>query len=89
MRETPVFSLGKMLKFRYCKQRVSVFILDGKPLALDRPFVAHGTQYPANWLRLATPAERAAIGITEGPDPRAYDRDWETVDPELTVFRQE
>jgi len=63
-----------MLKFRYCKQRVSVFILDGKPLALDRPFVAHGTQYPANWLRLATPAERAAIGITEGPDPRAYDQ---------------
>ena len=51
-----------------------MFLLDGKPLALDRPFVAHGTQYPANWLRLATPAERAAIGITEAPDPRPYDQ---------------
>ena len=51
-----------------------MFLLDGKPLALGRPFVAHGTQYPANWLRLATPAERAAIGITEAPDPRPYDQ---------------
>jgi len=33
-----------------------------------------GTQYPANWLRLATPEERAAIGITEVPDPAPYDQ---------------
>jgi hypothetical protein len=31
-------------------------------------------QYPANWLRLASPAERAAIGITEEPDPAPYDQ---------------
>ena len=46
-----------------------MFVLDGKPLPLDRPFQAHGTMYPANWLRLASPAEREAIGITWKPDP--------------------
>lgn len=51
-----------------------MFVLDGKPLALDVPFEANGTLYPANWLRLATPDERAAIGITEVPDPPVYDQ---------------
>ena len=51
-----------------------MFILDGKPLALDRAFTHDGVQYPANWLRLAGPAERAAIGITEAPDPEPYDQ---------------
>lgn len=51
-----------------------MFILDGKPLALDRAFTHDGVQYPANWLRLASPAERAAIGITEAPDPEPYDQ---------------
>lgn len=51
-----------------------MFVLDGKPLALDVPFEANGTLYPANWLRLATPDERAAIGITEEPDPPVYDQ---------------
>lgn len=46
-----------------------MFVLDGKPLPLDRPFEANGTLYPANWLRLSSPAEREAIGITEVPDP--------------------
>jgi hypothetical protein len=46
-----------------------MFLLDGKPLPLDRPFEANGTLYPANWLRLASPSEREAIGITEVPDP--------------------
>jgi hypothetical protein len=50
-----------------------VFILDGKPLALDRAFTHAGVQYPANWLRLASPAERSAIGITEVPGPQPYD----------------
>ena len=46
-----------------------MFILNGKPLALDRAFTTEdGRQFPANWLRLATPEERAAIGITEQPD---------------------
>jgi len=44
-----------------------VYILDGKRLALDRAFSHGGVSYPANWLRLASPAERQAIGITEAP----------------------
>lgn len=50
-----------------------MFVLDGRPLPLDTPFEANGTLFPANWLRLATPAERAAQGITEVPDPPSYD----------------
>ena len=47
-----------------------MFVLNGKPLALDRAFTTEdGRQFPANWLRLATPEERAAVGITEQPDP--------------------
>jgi hypothetical protein len=51
-----------------------MFILDSKPLALDRAFTHNGVQYPANWLRLASPDQRAAIGITEVPDPPTYDQ---------------
>jgi hypothetical protein len=51
-----------------------MFILDGKPLSPDVAFTHDGIQYPANWLRLATPEERAAIGITEVPDPVPYDQ---------------
>jgi hypothetical protein len=54
-----------------------MFLLDNKILSLDIPFEHDGTSYPANWLRLATPDERAAIGITEvveqpRPDDRFY-----------------
>ena len=42
------------------------FQLNGQPIALDTAFTTpDGTQYPANWIRLASPAERAAIGITK------------------------
>lgn len=51
-----------------------MFLLNGSPLALDTPFEANDTLYPANWLRLASPEEREAIGITEVPDPPAYDQ---------------
>jgi hypothetical protein len=51
-----------------------MFILDGKPLSPDTAFTHDGIQYPANWLRLATPEEREAIGITEQPDPAPYDK---------------
>jgi len=51
-----------------------VFVLNGQPLPLDTPFEANGTLFPANWLRLATPEERAAQGITEVPDPPVYDQ---------------
>jgi len=52
-----------------------MFVLDGKTLALDAPFVtADGTKYPANWLRLSTLEEKEAIGITEVSDPPSYDQ---------------
>ena len=52
-----------------------MFILNGKPLALDRAFTApDGTQYPANWLRLASPEQRESIGITEQADAPSYDQ---------------
>ena len=49
--------------------------INGQPLGLDRPFTdANGTQYPANWLRHASSAEKAAIGITWVADPERYDQ---------------
>jgi len=52
-----------------------MFLLNGKPISPDVAFTTpDGTQFPANWLRLATPEERAAIGITEVPDPAPYDQ---------------
>jgi hypothetical protein len=51
-----------------------MFLLDGKPLSPDVAFTHAGIQYPANWLRLSSPQERKAIGITEVPDPQPYDQ---------------
>lgn len=51
-----------------------MFLLDGKPLSPDVAFTHDGVQYPANWLRLASPEEREAIGITEVPDPPTWDQ---------------
>lgn len=52
-----------------------MFLLNGKPLSPDVAFVdINDIQRPANWLRLATPDERAAAGVTEAPDPRPYDQ---------------
>lgn len=50
-----------------------MFLLNGSPLAVDTPFTANDIQYPANWLRLSSVDEKAAIGITEVPDPEIYD----------------
>ena len=51
-----------------------MFLLNNKPLGLDSAFTTDdGTQYPNNWLRLASPEERAAIGITEVDDAPTYD----------------
>lgn len=50
-----------------------MFLLNGKKLSNDTPFsIGEGEnaiQYPANWIRLSTPEERAEIGITEISDP--------------------
>lgn len=51
-----------------------MFVLDEKPLALDVAFEHDGVRYPANWLRLASPEERAAIGIEEQSDPPVWDQ---------------
>lgn len=50
-----------------------MFMLDNKPLPLDTAFTHNEVQYPANWLRLATQEERAALGVTEVTDAPAYD----------------
>ncbi len=51
-----------------------MFILDGKPLALDTPFTHNGLQYPANWLRLTSWEEKEAIGISEVSDSEPVDQ---------------
>jgi hypothetical protein len=52
-----------------------MFILNEKPLALDVPFTANDVSYPANWLRLASPEEREAVGISEVVDTeQPYDQ---------------
>src|SRR6056300_87978 len=49
--------------------------LNGKKLQADRGFTHDGVQYPRNWLKLSTQAEKDAIGITWEADPvRADDR---------------
>ena len=50
-----------------------MFMLNGNPLPIDTPFEVDGIQYPANWLRLTSLAEKVAIGITEVSDPESYD----------------
>ena len=49
------------------------FLLNGNPLVVDRPFTVGDTNYPANWLRLTSKAEKEAIGITEVADAPMYD----------------
>ncbi len=53
-----------------------MFLIDGKSLAIDAPFTdADGNQYPSNWLRFATSADKTRVGITEVADAvRADDR---------------
>jgi hypothetical protein len=55
-----------------------MFLLNGNPLPLDTPFTVGDTSYPANWLRLTSLEEKAAIGITEVPDTKVVydDRFW-------------
>lgn len=50
-----------------------MFLLNNQPLQIDTPFSHNGVNYPQNWLRLASPQERAEIGITEAPTPAWYD----------------
>ena len=50
-----------------------MYKLNGKPLTLDRPFMVDGVQYPSNFLRMASEADKAALGITWEADPAPVD----------------
>lgn len=68
-----------------------MFLLNNKPLPLDTPFDHEGIQYPANWLRLASASDKAAIGITEVADPASYDDRfyWGPGNPKMLNDREE
>ena len=52
-----------------------MYKVNNKPLPLDRAFTLGDIQYPSNFLRLATEAEKTALGITWEAEPaRADDR---------------
>ena len=53
-----------------------MLILNGKPLSYDRAFTHAGIQYPANFLRLSSLAEKQAIGISEVADYPVYDQEF-------------
>jgi hypothetical protein len=50
------------------------FLLNGRRLGLDTPFEHNGFLYPANWLRLASAEDKAAIGVTEVADEPVWDQ---------------
>ena len=51
------------------------FKLGTKTIQLDTPFTHNDIQYPTNWIRLASEADKAAIGLVWEADPvRADDR---------------
>ncbi len=51
-----------------------MYYYNDKPLPLDKAFTdVNGNQYPANWLRNSTQAQRDALGITwVAPNPESY-----------------
>lgn len=49
-----------------------MYLLNGKVLE-DNGFVAGDVCYPPNWIAMATPEERAAIGIMEADEPTRPD----------------
>lgn len=51
-----------------------MFTINGRPIAPDAPFTdANGTQYPANWIRLSSDEEKAAIGVEWVAEPEPFD----------------
>lgn len=54
---------------------MSIYKLAGKTIPRDTAFRHEDIQYPANWIALATPEQREALGITEVEEqPRPDDR---------------
>lgn len=48
-----------------------MFVYQGRSLPLDTPLNLNGLLLPANWLRLSSPEDKAAVGVVEVPDPPA------------------
>ncbi len=48
----------------------------GGIVALDQAFAHDGVNYPADWLRRATPEDRAALGMVELPPAPPFDARW-------------
>ena len=67
------------------------FTLNGQSFNPYRAFTLNGIQYPANWFRLASAEERAAIGIEEVADPTPHDERfyWGPNNPKLLNDREE
>src|SRR6185436_19172103 len=59
-----------------------MFVLNGQPISPDIEFEHNGIAYPSNWIRLATPAERSAIGITEVVEQPRPDEFYAVVTPD-------
>ena len=49
------------------------FKLGTKTIQLDTPFTHNDIQYPSNWIRLASEADKSAIGMTWEADAVRYD----------------
>ena len=67
------------------------FTLNGHPFNPYRAFTHGSIQYPANWFRLASAEERAALGIEEVSDPTPVDQRfyWGADNPKLLNDREE
>jgi len=49
---------------------------DDRIVALDQAFARDGINYPADWLRRASPEDRATLGLIELPPLPAFDERW-------------
>ena len=50
------------------------YYIGSRALPMDQPWKTETAQYPANWLRLSSTADRAAIGVTWGADEGTWDQ---------------
>jgi hypothetical protein len=70
-----------------------MFLLNGNKLQLGRPFSHNGVNYPSNWLRFSSAADKARIGIIEEEDilEIPYDQRfyWGPNNPKLLNDREE
>ncbi len=49
---------------------------DGRIVALDQEFAQDGVNYPADWLRRASPQDRETLGLIELPPEPIFDERW-------------